>query len=157
MNNYNIYIYTVHIDQPVFPPSITPSMYVAVKYHNQWHLQGAGFQRFPETSRLIAYWYSTQFIQVRTDCPLAMAQTSVPVCHACDWLPPPPTHTQGGHVDCLQWLMEEGQVPLEVKDAGGETLIHHAAFHGQVRRSRSVSHSLSHVLSCGDFLTGISV
>ena len=54
--------------------------------------------------------------------------------------PPPPLSLlplslpslQGGHVDCLQWLVEEGRVPLQVRDAGGETLMHHAAYHGQV-------------------------
>lgn len=40
---------------------------------------------------------------------------------------------QGGHVECLQYLVQEGGVPLEVKDAGGETLLHHAAYHGQHR------------------------
>eukprot|EP00731_Ephydatia_muelleri_P000789 Em0001g789a len=40
---------------------------------------------------------------------------------------------QGGHVECLQYLIQEGGVPLEVKDAGGETLLHHAAYHGQHR------------------------
>ena len=28
--------------------------------------------------------------------------------------------------------MEEGKVPIEVRDTGGETLVHHAAYHGQV-------------------------
>ena len=37
-------------------------------------------------------------------------------------------------MECIQWIVEEWKVPLEVRDAGGETLIHHAAFHGQVYR-----------------------
>ncbi len=45
-----------------------------------------------------------------------------------------PLWLQGDHLDCLQWLVGEGQVPLAVKDADGETLMHHAAFHGQVDR-----------------------
>ena len=40
--------------------------------------------------------------------------------------------TQGRHLECLQWLIEEGKVSLEVRDTGGETLMHHAAFYGQV-------------------------
>ena len=39
---------------------------------------------------------------------------------------------QGNHLDCLKWLIEEGGVSLVVAGAGGETLRHHAAFHGQV-------------------------
>ena len=39
---------------------------------------------------------------------------------------------QNGFVEVLQWLVEEGKVPLAVKDAGGETLLHHAAHHSQV-------------------------
>ena len=35
-------------------------------------------------------------------------------------------------MECLQWLVEEGKVPFQVRDTGGETLMHHAAFHGQV-------------------------
>ena len=40
---------------------------------------------------------------------------------------------QGGHLECLKSLIEEGGVSLTVVGAGGETLLHHAAFHGQVR------------------------
>ncbi len=40
---------------------------------------------------------------------------------------------QNGHVECLQWMVEECKVPLEVRDTGGETLVHHAAYYGQVR------------------------
>ena len=40
---------------------------------------------------------------------------------------------KGGHVECLQWMVEEYKVPLEVRDTGGETLMHHAAYHGQVQ------------------------
>ena len=29
-------------------------------------------------------------------------------------------------------MVEEGKVPIEVRDTGGETLVHHAAYHGQV-------------------------
>ena len=41
-------------------------------------------------------------------------------------------HVQGGHVECVQWMVEECKVPLEVRDTGGETLMHHAAYNGQV-------------------------
>ena len=40
---------------------------------------------------------------------------------------------QGGHVECLQWMVDECKVPFEVRDTGGETLMHHAAYNGQVR------------------------
>ena len=40
---------------------------------------------------------------------------------------------QGGHLECLKFLVEEMGVALTVPDAGGETLLHHAAFHGQVK------------------------
>ena len=36
-------------------------------------------------------------------------------------------------MECLKWFVEEQGIPLTVPDAGGETLIHHAAFHGQVK------------------------
>ena len=45
-------------------------------------------------------------------------------------------------MEVLQWLVEEGKVPLVVRDAGGETLVHHAAHHGQVQPSHSGSYGI---------------
>ena len=42
-------------------------------------------------------------------------------------------------MECLQWLVEEGKVPFQVRDTGGETLMHHAAFHGQVSHCHCVT------------------
>lgn len=36
-------------------------------------------------------------------------------------------------MECLQWMVEEYKVPLEVRDTGGETLMHHAAYNGKVK------------------------
>ena len=32
----------------------------------------------------------------------------------------------------MRWLVDETDVEMVVPDAGGETLLHHAAFHGKV-------------------------
>ena len=45
-------------------------------------------------------------------------------------LPSPPL-LQNGHLECVKWLVEEAGVPMVVRDSGGETLLHYAAFHGQ--------------------------
>ena len=36
-------------------------------------------------------------------------------------------------MECVKWLVEEAGVPLIVSNSGGETLLHYAAFHGQVK------------------------
>ena len=46
---------------------------------------------------------------------------------------------QAGSLECLQWLVEEAKVPFQVRDTGGETLMHHAAFYGQVCEGGCVS------------------
>ena len=46
-------------------------------------------------------------------------------------------------MECLEWLVEEGGVTLMVPDAGGETLLHHAAFNGQVMCLEYLLHRLS--------------
>ena len=43
-------------------------------------------------------------------------------------------------MECLQWMVEECKVPLEVRDTGGETLMHHAAYHGQVRGHQNMGY-----------------
>ena len=43
----------------------------------------------------------------------------------------PSSPSQNGHLECVKWLLEEAAVPLVVRDSGGETLLHYAAFHGQ--------------------------